>query len=275
MSNGVLRRRFSRRRFLKLGSAAAVVAVVAGVGGYFALQQPAVPQPPPATPAPTPAPPLFPPPAAERGTVRSVPIEVNNVPTGSYVFIELKKELTSEVIEGRENVTLGYIDFPTYWFDAASGELSPQYVPQGFWRELEVNDSLVAVLGHGTYALGNTVTGTSTAVHGIYSSTRMEETAGLVITRIAEDGNITLRYNPWHEHIRGMCRFAPGTFTVSCKGTEDYRDEAIELEPGGVWKSQYIFVGENKSEDGLSKARFKIAVSIENFGWQLKAKILE
>ena len=55
MSNGVVSRRFSRRRFLKVGSAAAVVAVVAGVGGYSAVQQPVTPAP---TPTLTPTTPI-------------------------------------------------------------------------------------------------------------------------------------------------------------------------------------------------------------------------
>lgn len=182
-------------------------------------------------------------------------------PRNGYTFIELKNVMTTEVM-GDKEVSRVYVDFPTYEFDATQGELSPYY-SKGFYPELQVNDTLVAILGEGVYAYGQVVVGASTRVHGIYSLSkitaiqpigsnispigRIESISELEIMNLSEDGSVKLKY----------------------------MGETIILKQGEIWKGEKVFVAECNWCGGADKPNvsFAISSSIENFGLQDKSKI--
>ncbi|MFQ5998329.1 MAG: cupredoxin domain-containing protein [Candidatus Bathyarchaeia archaeon] len=103
---------YSRRRFMKFGLTAAVVVIVAGAGGYFALQQPSAPPPAPATPAPATSPATTP--AASPTVTVTAPAPTRSpsptptpAPVRSFIFtVQDQSSPWAFVFDGEDNPTI-------------------------------------------------------------------------------------------------------------------------------------------------------------------------
>lgn len=101
-----------------------------------------------------------------------------------YVFLEQHHFTQSELLEG--NSSHIFIDFPTYSFDSSTGILTD------YGDNVEMNKSLQIILGTGSSARGDAMSGEATVLLGI------EEISGyhtdFIITKLDPNGTVYFSY---------------------------------------------------------------------------------
>ena len=101
-----------------------------------------------------------------------------------YVFLEQHHFTQSELLEG--NTSHMFIDFPTYSFDSSTGILTD------YGDNVEMNKSRQIILGIGSSASGDAISGEATALLGIEDISRYH--TDFIITNIEANGTVYFSY---------------------------------------------------------------------------------
>ncbi|MDP2947931.1 MAG: hypothetical protein Q8P22_00120 [Chloroflexota bacterium] len=161
-----------------------------------------------------------------------------SIPADKYVFIER----WIEIYEGSSM----FIDFPTYRFDRASGELWPDIVPPGPWFPLEDLTELKVVNGRGTSRSGSAGAGANSRVFAV---------ARLPFAEPPRD-DTTLQLTVEGVDARGVAYLSRG-------------GQQIVLRPGEGW----TWDGKSTVEWGGTTFELSARERITNFGVLEKSKI--
>lgn len=102
-----------------------------------------------------------------------------------YIFLEQHRHEQSELLEG-ECVHLLF-DFPSYHFDSSTGILTD------YGGNIEMNKSLIMVLGTGTSASGDASNGAATGLHEVQEIP--DDHSNFKITKIDTDGTVYFSYS--------------------------------------------------------------------------------
>ncbi len=101
-----------------------------------------------------------------------------------YVFLEQHHFTKSELLEGNSSHT--FFDFPTYSFDSSTGILTD------YGDKVEMNKSLQLILGLGSSASGDALSGEGTILLGIDDISRYH--TDFIITNLEANGTVYFSY---------------------------------------------------------------------------------
>ena len=155
-----------------------------------------------------------------------------------YVFLEQHHFTQSEVLEG--NSSHMFIDFPTYSFDSSTGILTD------YGDNVEMNKSLQIILGTGSSASGDALSGEGTMLLGIEDISRYH--TDFIITNL--DANGTVYFS--------------------------YRDSVMVLLPNEEWLSTSSEIKEELDDNGeIGIIKYTYTNRITNWGKLAKENFIE
>ncbi len=155
-----------------------------------------------------------------------------------YVFLEQHHFTQSELLEG--NSSHLFIDFPTYSFDSSTGILTD------FGEDVEMNKSVQIILGIGSSASGDAMSGEATALLGIKD-----------ISGYHTDFNIT------NIEANGTVHFS-------------YRDSVMVLLPNEEWLRTSSEIKEELDDNGeIGIVKYTYTNRITNWGKLAKENFIK